>query len=111
MATPLVHLNPDVFDRPDTFDPERFIANPALKKSIISFSWGARQCLGMQLAFAEMYMVHGTLWRHFGCKEDPGDKGWLEVYGTDRTDVTMISDRFVPGIRKGSLGIRAVVRA
>ena len=110
MATPLVHLNPDVFEDPDVFDPERFIADPSLKKSVISFSWGSRQCLGRELSLSEMYMVHGTLWRYFGCSEDKGEKGWLELFETDISNIKMVSDRFVPSPKKGSKGIRIVVR-
>lgn len=76
----------------------------------MSFSHGSRQCLGMQLAYAELYLMLASLWRKFGCKEDKGDEGWLELYQTDKTDVEMAADRFVPYPKKGSKGIRIVVR-
>jgi len=59
MATPLVHLNRDHFADPLTFNPERFIADPRPKKNLMSFSHGSRQCLGMQLAYAELCTYHG----------------------------------------------------
>ncbi|KAA8566069.1 hypothetical protein MFRU_039g00150 [Monilinia fructicola] len=110
MATPLVHLNPKVFHNPLVFDPERFIEDPRLKRNLMTFSHGSRQCLGIQLAYAELYLMLGSLWRKFGCKEDKGDEGWLELYKTDKTDVEMAADRFVPYPKKGSEGIRIIIR-
>lgn len=110
MATPLVHLNPKVFHDPLIFDPERFIEDPRLKRNLMPFSHGSRQCLGIQLAYAELYLMLGSLWRKFGCKEDKGDEGWLELYQTDKTDVEMVADRFVPYPKEGSQGIRILVR-
>ena len=95
MATPLVHLNPTHFSDPLSFYPERFIEDPRLKRNLMSFSQGSRQCLGMQLAFAELYLVNSAIWRRFGSKEDKGDAGWLELFETDKTDVEMVADMFV----------------
>ncbi|KAF7937086.1 hypothetical protein BELL_0704g00020 [Botrytis elliptica] len=110
MATPLIHLNPKIFQDPLVFNPDRFIEDPSLRRNLMSFSHGSRQCLGMQLAYAELYLMLASLWRKFGCKEDKGDEGWLELYQTDKTDVEMAADRFVPYPKKGSKGIRIVVR-
>lgn len=110
MATPLVHFNPDVFHDPYAFKPERFITDPQLKRYLMSFSQGSRQCLGMQLAYAELYLVNSAIWRRFGGPEDKGEHGWWELYETDRTDVEMVSDRFVPTPKHGSKGVRIVIR-
>ncbi|KAF7876842.1 uncharacterized protein EAF02_008062 [Botrytis sinoallii] len=110
MATPLIHLNPKIFHDPLVFNPDRFTEDPSLRRNLMSFSHGSRQCLGMQLAYAELYLMLASLWRKFGCKEDKGDEGWLELYQTDKTDVEMAADRFVPYPKKGSKGIRIVVR-
>lgn len=110
MAAPLVHLNPDIFADPLSFRPERFIENPQLKRYLMTFSQGSRQCLGMQLAYTEIYLLLSEIWRRFGSKEDHGEDGWWELWETDRSDTDMASDRFVPYPRADSKGIRIKVR-
>ena len=111
MSTPLIHLNPSIFPDPLSFQPERFLENPRLKRYIMSFSQGSRQCLGMNLAYAELYLVLSGVWRRFGGpeteKKDAG--GWMELYQTDKTDVEMEYDLFVPYAKKDSKGIRVIV--
>ncbi|RDW75998.1 cytochrome P450-1 [Coleophoma crateriformis] len=113
MTTPLIHLNPAIFPAPLTFDPNRFLANPKLKRYLMSFSQGSRQCLGMNLAYAELYLVLSGLWRRFGgpeSKEEEGVSGGrLELFETDETDVEMVYDLFVPYAKRESLGIRVRV--
>ena len=106
IASPLIHMNPDIFADPKQFRPERFIENPHLKRYIMTFSQGSRQCLGMQLAYGEIYLLLSEIWRRFGSKEDHGEDGWWELFETDRSDTDMVSDRFVPYPRKDSKGIR-----
>ena len=110
MASPLVHLNPDVFADPMELRPERFIENPQLKHYVFTFSRGSRQCLGMHLAYTELFLVHSEIWRRFGSKEDHGEDGWWELFETDRSDTDMVADRFVPSPRSDSKGIRIKVR-
>lgn len=110
MAAPLIHHNPDVFDNPMEFRPERFIENPGLKRYLMTFSQGSRQCLGMQLAYTEIYLLLSELWRRFGSKEDHGEDGYWELFETDRSDVDMASDRFVPYPKADSKGIKIKVR-
>jgi cytochrome P450 len=109
MAAPLIHLNPDVFSDPLEFRPERFIENPQLKRYLMTFSQGSRQCLGMQLAYAELFLIHSEIWRRFGSKENHGEAGWWELFETDRSDTDMVSDRFLPYPRADSKGIRIKV--
>ncbi|KAK3170072.1 hypothetical protein OEA41_009457 [Lepraria neglecta] len=73
----------------------RFMADPRLKRNLMSFSQGSRQCLGMQLAYAELYLVNSAIWRRFGTKQEKGEDGWLELFETDKTDVEMVADMFV----------------
>lgn len=56
MTSVLMHLNPNIFPSPKTFQPERWLENPRLSKYLVSFSKGSRQCLGMNLAYAELYL-------------------------------------------------------
>jgi len=112
MTTPLIHLNPSIFPNPLTFQPERFIENPRLKRYLMSFSQGSRQCLGMNLAYAELYLVLSGLWRRFGGPEtkDEDGSGWMELYETDKRDVEMEYDLFVPYGKSNSKGIRVIIR-
>lgn len=110
MAAPLIHHNPDVFENPMEYRPERFIENPGLKRYLMTFSQGSRQCLGMQLAYTEIYLLLSELWRRFGSKDDHGEDGYWELFETDRSDVDMASDRFVPYPKADSKGIRIKVR-
>lgn len=109
MAAPLIHLNPDIFADPMEFRPERFLENPQLKRYIMTFSQGSRQCLGMQLATAELFLVHSEIWRRFGSKNDHGEDGWLELFETNSSDVDMAADRFLPYPKADSRGIRIKV--
>ena len=110
MAAPLIHLNPDVFVDPMEFRPERFIENPQLKRNLIAFSQGSRQCLGMHLTLTELFLMLSEIWRRFGSKEDHGDDGWWELFETDRSDCDMVSDRFTAYPKADSKGIRIKVR-
>lgn len=111
MAVPLIHLSPGVFTDPYTYDPKRFIENPSLKRYVMTFSLGSRQCLGMQLAYTELYLLLSEIWRRFGGEEeDKGPEGWWQLWETDRSDADMARDKFVPYPKKKSKGIRIVVR-
>ena len=96
MSTPWIHLNPKIFPDPLSFQPERFLEKPHLKRYIMSFSQGSRQCLGMQLAYAELYLVLSGVWRRFGGPSSTdtgtipeGYGGRMELFETDRRDVEM----------------------
>ncbi|KAL9041934.1 MAG: hypothetical protein Q9214_003940, partial [Letrouitia sp. 1 TL-2023] len=102
MAAPLIHLSPTLFPDPLEFRPERFIENPGLKRHLITFAQGSRQCLGMQMATIELLLLHAEIWRRYGSKEDHGEDGWWELYETDRSDIGFGRDRFLPYPKKGS---------
>ncbi|KOC14711.1 benzoate 4-monooxygenase cytochrome P450 [Aspergillus flavus AF70] len=56
-----VHMNPQVFPEPESFNPERWIKaaekGQYLSRFLVAFSKGSRQCLGMNLAYAELYLT------------------------------------------------------
>ena len=53
-----IHRNPAVFDDPDKFNPDRWeTASPEMKQSLLSFSLGARNCVGQSLASSEIQSV------------------------------------------------------
>ena len=51
------------------------------------------------------------MWRRFGGPETEkkDESGWMELYQTDKTDVEMEYDLFVPYAKKDSKGIRVIV--
>lgn len=101
MTAPFIHDNPSLFPNPRTFNPDRFFANPGLKKYIMSFSKGSRQCAGLNLAYAEFYLALAAMFA-------PGGFEW-ELYETDVTDVELKHDFMNTCPRLDSKGIRAVV--
>ena len=64
----------------------------------------------MQLAYAEMYLLIAGILRRYGGPQDKGPHGWLELYETDKTDVEMVADKFVPLPKRGSKGIQVMIR-
>ncbi|RPB09341.1 cytochrome P450 [Morchella conica CCBAS932] len=67
MDSYIVHHNEDLFPSSHEFDPTRWLVPNAkeLDKYLVSFSAGSRQCLGMNLAWAELYMVFARVFRRF----------------------------------------------
>ncbi len=63
----VLHRHRLLWDRPDEFDPDRFLPNapPPQRYSYIPFGMGPRQCIGMQFALAEATLVLAMLLRDF----------------------------------------------
>lgn len=108
MTSVLMHHDESIFPKSKEFKPERWIGDPLLDRYMVSFTKGSRQCLGMNLAYAEMYMWLSSVFRRFGSKEVrlDTDEGVLELVDTDISDVEIASDCFVPNVKAGSHGVR-----
>ncbi|MCJ1308869.1 hypothetical protein MMC25_002524 [Agyrium rufum] len=122
MTSTLVHHDETVFPDSTTFRPERWLENPRLDRYLVSFSKGSRMCLGINMAYSEMYICLAAIFRRFGSVgkdagagkyevRDEEDEGVLELYGTDEGDVKIVADGFVPLVKKGSEGIRLLHRS
>lgn len=116
MTSVLVHQDESIFPDASSFVPERWIQNPRLDRYLVSFSKGSRQCLGINLAYAEMYMCLAAIFTRFGSggKEGvrmKGDEGVLELFETGLRDVEVQADGFVPLAAEGSQGVRIKVRS
>ncbi|CAL2043675.1 unnamed protein product [Caenorhabditis brenneri] len=63
VATQLAMLHTDEanFKNPTEFNPERFLENNNLEKTLIPFGIGKRSCLGESLARAELYLITGNI--------------------------------------------------
>ncbi|KAL6714742.1 hypothetical protein ACLMJK_008167 [Lecanora helva] len=101
MTSVFVHDNPDIFPDPSTFIPERFIEQPQLKRYLLTFSKGSRQCLGMNLAYAELYLTLAAVFA-------PGQPK-LKLFETDLSDVELKHDFLNTSPRLDSKGIRVTI--
>ncbi|TGO82834.1 hypothetical protein BPOR_0748g00020 [Botrytis porri] len=102
MSSYLQHLDHRIFPSPNTFSPDRFLENPSLSKYIVSFSKGSRQCLGINLAWAELYLCVKGVIGELNC----GDEN-LALHDTNGGDVECTSDYFVPA--SSGRGVRVLV--
>ncbi|KAI9815122.1 MAG: hypothetical protein M1827_002965 [Pycnora praestabilis] len=102
MSIPDVHMDKSVFENPHEFQPERWM-DPAKKKALerflVPFSRGPRNCLGMNLAQAEMYLTLGNLFRRLD----------LELFETTKRDVSAAHDLFAGYAPRDSEGLRVTV--
>ncbi|KAL3290695.1 Cytochrome P450 [Colletotrichum asianum] len=94
-----------IFPESFEFIPERWLGQPLapdgrpLSHYLAAFGKGSRSCVGMQLAYAELYIGLASLFRRFE----------FALWETDRTDVDLARDRFVPRPKASSKGIRVLV--
>ena len=73
----LIHRNVQVWERPNEFDPLRFLPANMEKHDpydYIPFSAGSRNCIGQNFAMNEMKVVVGTIVNQFLLKVDPNHK-------------------------------------
>lgn len=100
-----VHMDPNIYPNPEEFLPERWIEAKEkgihLDRYMVSFSKGSRQCVGINLAYAELYLTLSAIVRRFE----------FENFETTVDDVRIAYDYFVGVPKLDSKGIRAVVTA
>ncbi|KAG0152686.1 hypothetical protein PDIDSM_42610 [Penicillium digitatum] len=69
MAIYHIHYNETLFENPRVFDPERWLQGSEVTteraKFLVPFSRGSRSCLGINLAYMEMYMAIAYIVRRF----------------------------------------------
>ncbi|KAI1422714.1 trichodiene oxygenase [Xylaria sp. FL1777] len=68
MTALLIHIDDDVYQNAKSFVPERWMDVENMKwseKAFVPFSKGSRICLGMHLAWAELYIVVATVVQRF----------------------------------------------
>ncbi|KAF2435995.1 cytochrome P450 [Tothia fuscella] len=107
-----IHHDKSIFPDSKHFYPERWLKAAAegknLDKYLISFTAGARICLGRDLAYAELYINLSNVWRRWGSTgyRDESDVGVFELYETTLRDVEIEADHFLPIQQPGTKGIR-----
>ena len=100
MTSLLQHRDSTKFPNPRMFDPNRWLqpGSERLEKYLVPFSKGTRQCLGINLATAEIYLTLATVFRRFD----------LELYETSAYDAEIAHDFFIPHGHGDSKGVRVV---
>ncbi|GAM40082.1 hypothetical protein TCE0_034r12149 [Talaromyces pinophilus] len=92
MTTLLMHLDGDIYPNPRSFDPDRWTdldTRKQYEKIYAPFSRGTRSCLGMHLAWAELYLTIAALVQEFD----------FSFEGTTPEDIEPASDQFIIGTR------------
>ncbi|KAM4062720.1 cytochrome p450 [Hirsutella rhossiliensis] len=68
-STYFVHTDPTIYPHPHCFDPDRWTRAAQdrfpLNKFLVNFTKGSRQCLGVQMAFTELYITIARLVGNF----------------------------------------------
>lgn len=104
MSSLYVLHDPSIFPSPTTFNPSRWLdpSSQQLDHYLVTFGRGPRSCVGINLAWAEMYTISATLFRRF-----PG----LRLFETEKEDVETVSDYFsaVSDFSNGRVGLRVVM--
>ncbi|KAL9032134.1 MAG: hypothetical protein Q9180_006680, partial [Flavoplaca navasiana] len=104
MTTIFMHDDESIFPDHKAFCPERWLGKRKdgvrLEKYLTSFGRGTRQCLGVNLAYAQLYMTTATIFRRFQ----------LELFQTDRATVEYGRDYFNPFPENACDGVKVTVR-
>ncbi|ORY58843.1 putative cytochrome P450 [Pseudomassariella vexata] len=100
--------DPETFPEPNSFEPERWMPfdEPEVRrrrKRLVIFGGGTRICLGINLAWAELYLTVAAVVRRFG------DRLQLHDVVFER-DLKIVVDGFNPLPSRESKGLRVVVR-
>ncbi|KAL6232073.1 hypothetical protein BDW75DRAFT_243331 [Aspergillus navahoensis] len=79
ISTRIIHDNPDLFPDPEEFRPERWLGEKGkdLERWNVSFSKGPRQCIGLNLAYLEIYLTLAVFFADFD----------LSLYDTDASSM------------------------
>lgn len=104
-----MHHNEKIFPNSHKFLPERWIDNGSssvrhdgkdLRRFNIAFSRGTRQCVGINLAYAEIYLILSTLFRRYD----------MELFETNIDSVRLYADFFLPATKPNTQGVRVLIK-
>ncbi|KAI1163814.1 cytochrome P450 family protein [Nemania serpens] len=99
-----MHHNPEVYPDPLRFDPERWLGDieerHRLERSFVPFSRGTRNCLGSNLAWAELYIMVSQCVMRMD----------LEPFKTTLEHIEMYSDMIVSEPKHWKEGPRFIVK-
>ncbi|CAG9960707.1 unnamed protein product [Clonostachys byssicola] len=106
MSAFIIHMDETIFPNAATFKPERWLdemgkVNRGLERYLLSFSRGSRNCIGMQLAYCELYVCIAALQLRVLPK--------MRLYETNDLDVQYDHDELVGKPRSDSQGVRVLI--
>ncbi|KAJ5098746.1 hypothetical protein N7532_005747 [Penicillium argentinense] len=100
-----VHMDETLFPEPHKFDPVRWVRaakkGEHLSRFIVAFTKGSRQCLGINLAYAEIYLTVAHVVRRFE----------FEPYETTVDNIRVFRDLGIGCPEKGLFDVKAKVKA
>jgi cytochrome P450 len=107
MSAGIMHIDPRIFPNPLEFQPDRWLNNKGLDRYLVSFSKGSRQCVGINLAYSELYICLNAVFTRYAA---PGldSPAKISLFGTTKGDVELKHDLFIPGPNLDSKGIRVI---
>ncbi|OJJ05850.1 hypothetical protein ASPVEDRAFT_137854 [Aspergillus versicolor CBS 583.65] len=93
-----IHDNPDLFDSPEKFKPERWLGEKgkALDRWMVAFSKGSRQCVGSPLAYQELSLTIAHLFSRFD----------MELFDTNEESMEWVDN--VVAINKKPVEVKVV---
>ncbi|KAL4874373.1 cytochrome P450 [Aspergillus karnatakaensis] len=98
-----VLMDSHIFPNPHEFDPDRWSRAAAkgarLDKYLVTFGKGSRMCVGLNLAYAEMFLIIARLVRKFD----------MELFDTPKANIEFARDFGTPLPDKGGLDVKATV--
>ncbi|KAI0478322.1 cytochrome P450 [Xylaria cf. heliscus] len=97
----LLHTDEKAFPEPFEFKPERWINDTenTARRHFVAFSRGARSCIGINLAYTELYLVVAAVFSRLE----------LKLFETSRRDIELASDGFIGYRPRDSKGVRLQV--
>jgi cytochrome P450 len=101
----VLHRHQSLWDRPDVFDPTRFLPGAAQKIprfAYLPFGAGPRVCIGSSFALQEASIVLAMLYRHFDFELLPDARIWPSQRVT-LCPAEGVRMRITPRSRKGGL--------
>ncbi|KAM5458916.1 hypothetical protein McanMca71_001602 [Microsporum canis] len=102
-STYFVHMDPDIFPHPESFNPERWVEaskqGQYLNRFLVAFGKGSRQCLGINLAYTELYLILATV----VCSVD------MKLVETTVENIQMGRDLGHPAPKKGGFAVKVMV--
>ncbi|KAK1712990.1 hypothetical protein CaCOL14_012378 [Colletotrichum acutatum] len=83
-ALRLINVNPDVYLEPERFIPERWLGKAGweLEKYFVPFSKGPRACIGLNIAYLELYVCFANLFSRFE----------MELYETNESTLKWVDN-------------------
>ncbi|KAJ5715324.1 Cytochrome P450 E-class group I [Penicillium malachiteum] len=103
VSHPVVHMDPTIFPEPHTFNPDRWVeGGEELEKYSVPFGKGSRRCIGISIAYMELYAVLAYMFSHFSLEladkeHSQGGIQWADrivARATSNLKIKVIEDRW-----------------